>query len=529
VALSASLVLLGLARVYPIREFYVTGNAVMSNDQVGYLMTARWLAETGQLRSHLIYPAYVREPAWRLYMPGAYYALATAQVLSGPGPVAWRIPAMVSFVVVSVGVFLLGLRFYGRTEGVIAAAVFMSFPPMAAFAFTAMPTIPFVAAGVCALCLFAFAPPRLRPCAIPLLLVGPFLIRETGALLVVPMALVMVGDRRRRPWLAASASVLASVLLLAGLLAWQQASGRAALPLNPRADFNYSNAFPPSTPPHTFGRLRSSVEATVSSNVDALRSHLERRDGVAAFLAVIVVLSVLAALGGMRRPSRGGRDRLALGAALLVLVAASIITTLYSWYLYRGLRAMLFTFPLLAVGVAPDLLSVVRPRRRGVDGAGRLALLPSLAVLSLVLGGGWWSTRQLAKGFDTTAGKRTVAFMEGLGLATDGVLVAPADVALDYVLRHYPLRFSFLPRNGRTLRLLAERYPLRTLMVATNTRQGSSPRYLKTIGALGFVRTRDLPHPLQPGVRLLLFERPRPARGAASGAQGATRAAASTS
>lgn len=62
IALSASLVLLVLALVYPIQEFYVTRNAVMSNDQVGYITTARWLADTGELRSHLIYPAHVREP-----------------------------------------------------------------------------------------------------------------------------------------------------------------------------------------------------------------------------------------------------------------------------------------------------------------------------------------------------------------------------------------------------------------------------------------------------------------------------------
>jgi len=66
-----------------------------------------------------------------------------------------------------------------------------------------------------------------------------------------------------------------------------------------------------------------------------------------------------------------------------------------------------------------------------------------------------------------------------------------------------------VPRNGRTLRFLAERHRVQTLMVATSTRQGSSPRYLEAIRDLGLVRVKELPHPLDPGVTLLLFERPR--------------------
>ncbi len=509
IALTACLVLLVLALVYPIQEFYVTRNALMSNDQVGYITTARWLADTGELRSHLIYPAHVREPRWRLYMPGTYYVLAASHVLFGAGAIAWRIPAMLSFVLAAVGVFFIGRRFYGRAEGVVAAVLFMLFPPMAAFAFTAMTQLPFIAAGVSAFCVFAYLPARLRAYLVPLLLVGPFLFRETGALLIIPMVLVVLGERQRRRWSTLLAVVLGSVLMLYGLLEWQLASGKASLPLHVVGGFNYANAFPPSLPPPTIDSLLAGRAANVSSNLDALRSHLDRRDGVTLSFAVLLVFAVLATVRGTRRDPPGNRDWLALGAGLLAFAAASMITALHTWYLYRGLRAVLFTFPLLAVSVAPWLVSVVQWLQRGIRLPRPAGVLLALGALGMLLGGAWWGTQSLVPGFDPTAGRQTVGFMKSLGLERGGLLVAPGDVALDYVLRHYPLRFSFVPKNRRTLRLLAERHHVQTLMVATNTRQGSSPRYLEAIRDLGLVRVKELPHPLQPGVTLLLFERPR--------------------
>ena len=58
------------------------------NDQLGYVTTARWLADTGELRSHLIYPAHLEDPRWRLYLPGHYVALAAS--FREAGTTAWN-------------------------------------------------------------------------------------------------------------------------------------------------------------------------------------------------------------------------------------------------------------------------------------------------------------------------------------------------------------------------------------------------------------------------------------------------------
>ena len=84
------------------------------NDQVGYITTARRWVETGHLSSHLVYPAYVEQESFRFYMPGHYAALAFAYLLGGDGPLVWRMPGMISFVVIGLGVYVAATRLYGR-------------------------------------------------------------------------------------------------------------------------------------------------------------------------------------------------------------------------------------------------------------------------------------------------------------------------------------------------------------------------------------------------------------------------------
>jgi hypothetical protein len=488
--------------VYPVQEFHVTGNYIMSVDQVGYITTARWLAETGELRSHLIFPAHLDDPRWRLYMPGIYYVLAANHVLLGPGPVAWRVPAMVSFVVSAVLVFLIGLRTYGRREGLVAAGLFMLFPPMAAFAFTAMPQLPFVAVCAVAFCAFVYLPARLQVYLVPALLVPPFLFRETGALLVIPMALVLAGRRGQRPWTVLLA-IAGSVSVLYLVLQWQLALGKGMLPVF--GGINYANAFPAPAPPLTVDNLWRNVAATVSSNIDVLRRH-GARQGVIQPLEVILIMTLLALGRGLVRTSRGLRDTLPIGAGLLAVVVATMLTTLHTWSFYRGLRSMLFTFPLLAVCVAPLVTAWAAWLERRFPFR-RTAVVVGLACAAgLLLVGAGWSKEHLRPHFGTEKGKQTVALLESLGLADDGVLVAPWDVSRDYALRRYPQRLSFVPSNTRTLRLLAATHPVRTVIVGTNTRAGNSPRYLGTIREMGLVQTRELPYPGRPGARLLVFE-----------------------
>lgn len=511
IVLGATLLLLYLASVYDVQHFYVTKQRfnIMSNDQVGYLTTARWLAETGELRSHLIYPAYVSEPGWRLYMPGIYCVLAVGHILFGDGPIAWRMPSLLSFIVATVGVFLIGRRFYGRLSGVVAALLFALFPPITVFAFTAMPQLPFTAAGVTAFCIFAYLSPRLRPLFVPPLLVIPFLFRETGALLVIPMALVVIGDRGGRGWMTLLASGLAAVALLSGVLAWQTASGKASLPLG-RAmggTFNYDDAFPPAPPPVAFSTLRDGLGRNISRNMEMLGRRLDRRDNVVVPLAVLCVVAVIALVRGATRDADGKGDPLASGAGFLFIAAVVVVTALYTWHLYRGMRAVLFTWPLLAVSIAPWIVSTLERSGRMLEKrvSKLAAVVPAILFLILTLWVAHWGSLRLARAFDPTAGKQVVALMESFNLTDSGVLVAPPSFSLDYVLRHYPIRYSFIPRNDETLRLLAAKHSIQAVIVAKSDLGNLLSE--RAIERLGLVRVRNFRVPWT-GEEFKLFQRP---------------------
>lgn len=509
IAVAASLLLLALAPLYQVEHFYVSNQSLMSNDQIGYLTTARWLADTGELRSHLIYPAFVREPRWRLYMPGHYYVLAAGHLLFGDGPIAWRLPAMIGFVVASVGLYLIGRRFHGRSAGAAAALLFMAFPPTVAFAFTAMPQLPFTAACVTAFCLFSYLPARWRAWSIPLLLTGPFLVRETGSFLVIPMAVVSLAAGGWREWRRVIAALACSVVLLYGLLAWQFSSGKGALQLD-GSGFNYADAFSPPAPPMTVAGYLQSLSDNLSRNLGILERHAARdRFRVVPPTLVLCALALLAFVRGVRVRPPSIRDALALGGALFFAMAFAMVTVFYTWMDYRGLRTLLFTVPFVAVGVAPSLVSALDwlTRRMGALFPRPVAFVPAL----LFVGAGVWiayrGNQELAGRITPHHGALAVERLESLDIDPGGVLVAPFDLSLDYVLRHYPMRWSFIPSNDETFKLLAETYPVKTVILPEWDLADGGRISERAVLEAGLVRTLEFQHGRYDNT-YVLFERP---------------------
>ncbi len=141
--------------------------------------------------------------------------------------------------------------------------------------------------------------------------------------------------------------------------------------------------------------------------------------------AILCVVALVVLARGDRR------DRLALGSGLLFVMMTLVITVFYTWE-YRGLRAILFTVPFLAVSVAPLVSSGVSRVR---------SKLPAVAVIVCLLFFGYWGSGRLAKRLTATDGARAVEVMESLNLDKGSVVIAPVSLALDFVLRNYPLRW----------------------------------------------------------------------------------------
>ncbi len=455
-ALGALLVLLVWGQAFRPLE----GNLMGFNDQVGYITTARWWADSGELRSHILYPAFLDVEGWRLYMPGHYAVLALFYRLLGEGILTWLLANLSAFVFSSVGVYLIGRRIYGETTGWLGALVFALFPANISYAFTAMSEPTSVAAAVGAMAAFYYLPSRARLVAMPLLVAVPFLFRETAALLLLPMLLYAWDRPGTRRWQVVL-SVVGSVLVLAGLYAWQTKTGKQSPPLSwiVLGQPNYGDlVFQRRQPELSSGEMVSALARNTLDNLGVLWSGLERAAWRRSdpLLTASIVLAMSVCIGaGLRK----GRRRTTLGFGLAGGALFASLLVCHKTYAHVAIRHLLLPLPWLVLGVV-DLLVVSladRPRRR------ELVLVAALASVGLAAATRWTFLR--AKEQFKPHPELSSTLLEKIGHDDSTLLLHPRRFGMHYVLNHYPVRWSFLPANGTSLARLAEEGEIGTVIL----------------------------------------------------------------
>jgi len=477
VGAGATLLLWAVHGFFDPSRLHVWGRFV---DQAGYVTTARHLAETGELRSGLVYPSFLDDPRWRPYLPGHYVALALSYSVLGYSAFASLLPNLIAFVVVAVGTFLIARRVGGSIRtGLVATVLFAFFPSFLLYAFSAMAELTFTAAGVGALAIFLHLPERWRAAATPLLVALPFLFRETGALLVLPMAAFLAfpegGDGRPR-WRRAGLALAGTAVLLGSLNAWQIADGKGDAPLNwvLEGSFNYADATAePPEPLSPLGWVRA-VATNVGRNVAELWNQaridlFDVRVPGALWIALLLAINVFVAR------KEGRRNPMALGAAAAGAVLYVLIFGLYDVKSEKLLRSSMFLYPLVlpaAVAFAAGNLSR-RSRRLGVG------------ALVLAAAGGLWVARDLGRAFraEDAAVDLLTQRIHAMGPPPDRLLVGHFPTTLNYAVQHYPTRWAFLPQNEETLELLNERYPVGMVVLPERSMAKRFPR--ETLEGLG--------------------------------------------
>jgi hypothetical protein len=376
VALAAAAVLAVGALRMEVSRLHVTA----LNDQVVYVSVARNLAERGVLDGNILYPATLWQGARRSFiqMPGQMLALAASFKLFGFGTWQAMLPSLGAYVASAVCLFWIGARRYGRASGLLASAWLMAVPAQLYFAFTAMAESTLVAAALLALAAFLALPPAGRPALGPLLLALPFICRETGALLVLPMAGVVAttpGWGRRRRLAGAGLCLAVAVVWLGAIAASPLAAGRPSvfranlLGATDRYVY-YDAAGQRAFAAATASELACGVAANVGRNLSILRhgafawTSLHGDDARARAVkgfwrkvfskesmvhwALAMAGMIACLLVGGRRP----RDGFALGAAAMTLAAMLLVIAFYNVAADRGMRALLFTLPLGLLGLA---------------------------------------------------------------------------------------------------------------------------------------------------------------------------------
>ena len=462
VALAAGWLLTLLSGPFQPDELHVQDMYV---DQLGYITTARILSDTGELRNGVLIPSQIENPRFRPYMPGHFYALAASYGTLGYGTFPTLLPSFVSYVLVAALVFLVGNRWYGRWAGALATALFALHPAVITYSFTAMAELTFTAAGMLALAAFAALPRRAWTFAPPLLLAIPFLFRETGAFLIIPLGLLIW---RARGLVAALLATGGSVVTLKLINSWQIADGKLAASMAwvTRGGFNYDDAFAPPEPDLSIGEFLAAVGNNTDRNLGLLKTLLSDWPGELMPIGLVLVLAVLPLLliGGL---ARRRSDPFPLGVGLLLLLVLGLTLTIYDVQAHKMMRTALFLAPWSAIALA----GIVRPDRLAerwrARGTGRLRLggFASVALLAAATYGSY--------GVCVRAGERMCRrddAMENradiLGRVHDPetVIMGPLGIGPAYVLANYPVVWCFPAANLETYEEIRKRYRLGTVV-----------------------------------------------------------------
>lgn len=442
-------------------DFVLTsGLGHTTNDQVGYITTARHLAEHGSLRSSLVYPSvlYQQPGPHAFYVPGHYLSLAASFQLLGYSPWSAFVPNLLGYVLASCALFVATRRLYDRTTAWLAAVVFMTFPAHLVYSATAMAEMTLLAAFTGCFAIFVLVPNRWKPWVGPLLLFVPVAFRETAAVLLLPMAAVLfVGSSRDRSRPLARVALL--VLLSLGVVAWEVSWLFGDRPSLFKANVfsgaffvKYGDAFFQEQLSPSLQDWAVALSHKVAANLASLLIfEAQPRLQVGSLWFAIATIPVAAVLALRDRDWLLGSFSVATAA----LVAALLL--LYDIAGWKGVRILLISVPFAAI-VLGRLLPRLFPRvsePRLVAATLCLGAVVALAGLVEVAPNDALRTREEAD----------VAFLESLDHDPRRLLVAPYWISLQYVLRSFPVTWSFLPADRRSLARLAGAHPIGTIVL----------------------------------------------------------------
>lgn len=150
------------------------------NDQPGYITAARNLYEHGRLESSVYYPAQILHYKDHNihYMPGSYYVRAAFYYLFGYSLFVSVLPNIISFIGSAILIFLIAESLFGRKVAYCTSILFMTFPPIVLYSFTAMMELLFMFAVLLAFYAMLKLPQKIRYGVAPLLFMPAVLIRK---------------------------------------------------------------------------------------------------------------------------------------------------------------------------------------------------------------------------------------------------------------------------------------------------------------------------------------------------------------
>lgn len=463
---------------------FVNGMRETLNDQVGYISVARNLAESGRMESDIIYPSTLPGSSNKnyLYLPGHYLALAAVYKLFGYTPAHSFWPSLAAFLLSAVLTAVIATALLGRSLAVSSWALFVFFPFNLAYAFTAMAEMTVTASVLAALALFLAIPPKWKAWLGPITLAIPLLFRETGVVIAVVMAAVIYKESGGR-WVPVARFCLLTLLVTALMLMSPVARGRGRSTMLQNevlgasdtaviADAAFASTQQPGAEDWAAGIWKKMVRNT--KQLCAGRFSRPHPDLLEEFGLYFLVSGIPLALWLWLRT----RDAVYFSVFLMCGGLLLAVLGLNQVWSLRGVRALLLTQPFVALlwsKVLRDRWENL-PRNRALAGLAA-ALWVGFGIVSVyrVFASESQLNRRSAK--DT-------AFLESLQPDNLELLVSPFGMSLDFVLKHHPAKWAFIPANDATLRLLDHKYPIGTLVLRDANARSLNPAVIASLGLI---------------------------------------------
>ena len=452
----------------------------------GVLTTARHLVETGALDSDVIYPSVLTQKVDKdyLYMPGYYLVLASGYAAFGFGTIPSILPSMAAHIVATIALFFGVNKVFGKDVATVAALVFAFLPANLAYAITAMVEPTLAAAVLVSLAIFIYLPAQTKAVVGPLLLAIPMFFRETGLVVGIPFVLMILfnqrGDQARAfHWsrgMSAALFVVLTALVATAVLKSDLSAGRPSLePLiivSNDEQTIYNDAY-------VLQRVRPDAQEWLTAPVVKVVSNARQLAGIftgsaralldrgvsgltgAGYLEVVSLGLMLAglplsALAVIRRP----RDPLLVGGLGLVGVTLLAILGLYFVRHFQAVRILLIGVPFECIAFGVLLSSLPRLPRK---------VTYVVAGLTMACGVGLTVAALHPTDVERAETQRHLEFMQRIGHDKSLVLVTPSDLPFDYLYTNYPVRWSFVPVDRQTLRLLNASYPVGTIILESGS------------------------------------------------------------
>jgi hypothetical protein len=447
-------------------HFHVYGFDGRLNDTAEYISTAKWIADHGTFRHQTLIPSYAENPQYRYYMPGHYLLMALSFWLFGYGALQSIVPSVIAYFLTVALVFLMTEKLLSTRAACYVSAAYALFPAQLAYSMTSMMESVFVATSMLCIYLSYAVPLRWLGVLTPLFVATPFLVRETGLLLIVfPVLRLLAAGAWRYRWTIVAAIAGTAIMLRILYLFWY---GRNGIDINSNSwlgggSLNYTDAFaapysPTNAAEHTWLILKN-----LYVNLIEIGKSLGSPYPFFSLYFLVVIFLLGCALLILKSSWISGNSIPAATVTVFLLTITACMG-FYTMSDYVGIRMLIHLVPMLFIVTA---MAVARLVKSGAvpSKVKSIAVLILMAVYIFASLRAVTSAAMEVRRNDQLAAEE-VSLLKDIGLpSSDRLLVSPVHFGLAYVVDSPPRRHSIIPENVGTLKLLENNFGIDAMIL----------------------------------------------------------------